>query len=73
MTDWIDVTDSTRIIAMAYDQANEAILVRFPTGVEWQYLGCPTHVWAEFSAPATSKGVYINTILNHHTNSRYVA
>jgi hypothetical protein len=73
MIEWIDVIDSKRVVAIAYDHGGEIIMVRFPGGIEWQYVGCPQHIWEEFSSPATSKGQYINTVLNFHTNSRYVA
>lgn len=73
MIDWIDVANSSRIVAMAYDVTEETIYVRFPgAGVEWQYLGCPPHIWDEFSAPGTSKGAYINATLNAHQNGRYL-
>ena len=66
MINWIHVADSSRVIAIAYDQEEERILVRFPNGREWQYLGCPPVVWSEFSNPATSKGRFIHQRLNHH-------
>jgi KTSC domain len=70
--EWIDVSDSKRIVAMAYDEAGEAILVRFAKDeVEWCYEGCPLHVWEEFSDPAQSKGSYIHEILNHKPHHRY--
>ena len=68
--DWIDVADSSRIVAMAYDEEGERILVRFPNGVEWCYEGCPIVVWEEFSAPGTSKGRYIHEVLNHKNHHR---
>lgn len=68
MTEWIDVTDSSRITAAAFDPSREAILVRFPGGVEWQYLGCPEHVWEEFMSPGNSKGRFINNVLNYQTH-----
>ncbi|NWL11211.1 hypothetical protein DM793_07865 [Paenarthrobacter nitroguajacolicus] len=70
MTEWILIDDSSRITAAAYDAQNQAILVRFPDGVEWQYLGCPEHVWEDFMAPNTSKGRYISQVLNHQQHSR---
>jgi len=67
MIEWIEVPNSTRIIAMAYDVENERILVRLRDGNKgWQYLGCPPSVWQEFSDPATSKGKFIHERLNHH-------
>jgi hypothetical protein len=67
---WIDVAGSKRIVAMAYDSEAEAILVRFPNGVEWWYRECPPAVWEEFSAETTSKGQYIANVLNHKPNGR---
>jgi hypothetical protein len=69
--EWIDVTDSERIVAMAYDEDEEVIYVRFPDGeVEWCYEDCPPHVWDEFSASGQSKGRYIHETLNHKPNHR---
>ena len=65
MYEWIDITDSSRVSAVAFDPDREAILVRFPNGVEWQYLGCPKHVWEDFVAPGTSKGRFIHDVLNN--------
>lgn len=70
MIDWMDVTDSARIIAVAYNGAEETIYVRFPNGVEWWYGGCPQHVWEEFVAASTSKGRFIQQVLNDHPNGR---
>ena len=71
MPDWIDVFDSTRISAMAYDELSETIFVRFRDGAEWSYSGCPRPIWDEFSAPGTSRGSYINLVLNGYPNGRY--
>lgn len=65
--EWIDVPDSARITAMAYDEENERILVRLKHGDKgWQYAGCPRGVWEEFASPATSKGRFIHERLNFH-------
>lgn len=72
LLEWIPVADSSRIVALAYDSEVEAIYVRFPNGVEWQYELCPQHVWDEFSAPGQSKGQYIDQVLNHKPHGRYV-
>jgi len=70
--EWIDVTDSERIIAMAYDEETEAILVRFTKDeVEWCYEACPPNVWEEFSDPKRSKGLYIHEVLNHKPHHRH--
>lgn len=69
--DWIEVGDSDRITAMAYDEEQEMIFVRFPDGVEWCYEDCPPHVWEEFSAAGQSKGQYIYGTLNHKTHHRH--
>lgn len=71
MLDWIPVTDSQRVVAIAYDASAEVIYVRFPNGVEWWYAGCPPQTWEEFSAPGTSKGTYIHQILNGRQNGRW--
>jgi KTSC domain len=73
MLDWIPVTGSSRIVAMAYDPTTETIHVRFPNNVEWWYAACPPHIWEEFSSPNTSKGQYISQVLNGHSNGRSVA
>jgi hypothetical protein len=65
--EWIDVPESSRISAMAYDEENERILVRLRDGEKgWQYNGCPPGVWEEFSNRATSKGTFIHERLNFH-------
>jgi len=71
--DWEEIATSSRCTAIAYDPESERIFVRFRDGSEWQYHGCPPAVWAEFSDPATSKGVYINENLNHHQNGPLVS
>ena len=70
MIDWIPVSDSERIVAMAHDEERESIYVRFPDGVEWYYDACPSSVWAEFTAVGVSKGGYIARVLNHKPNGR---
>lgn len=72
MIDWIPVTGSARVIAMAYDQDLETIYVRFPNGMEWYYANCPPTTWEEFGADGTSKGAYIANVLNHRPNGRHV-
>ena len=69
--EWIEVGDSERIVAMAYDEDVETIYVRFTDGVEWLYEQCPPNVWQEFSAPGQSKGGYIFDTLNHKPNRRH--
>lgn len=72
MIDWIPTPESSRTDAIAYLAEEEVILARFPNGREWQYEGCPPHVWEEFSDPATSKGTYIYEQLNHHSHGPFV-
>lgn len=72
MLEWIDVADSKRIISMAYDFEDEIIVVRFPSGKEWQYANCPLMVWEEFSSPTTSKGTYIREQLNGHAHGPWL-
>jgi len=69
---WVPVTGSTRVEAIAYDPDTETIYARFHEGVEWWYGACPPMIWEEFSSPNTSKGQYINQILNGHPNGRHV-
>lgn len=71
MPEWIPITDSERVIAIAYDTTNEMIYVRFPDDVQYWYAGCPPHIWEEFTAPGTSKGRYIHHTLNGHPKGRY--
>lgn len=66
--EWMPVTDSSRITAMAYDSTTETIFVQFPDGVQWQYESCPPIIWDEFRC--SSKGTYISQVLNHRPNSR---
>lgn len=72
MIDWIEINDSARVTAVAYDPQQEIIYTRFPNGVEWQYLACPPNIWADFMLPTTSKGRYISQVLDHHPNQRFV-
>ena len=69
--EWIEVADSERITAMAYDEESERILVRFPEGIEWCYEACPPVVWEEFSQPGQSKGKFIFDVLNHKPHHRH--
>lgn len=66
--EWIDIADSDRVVAIAYDATAEVIYVRFPNNREWWYQLCPPTVWEEFTAPGTSKGRYIHNVLNHKPN-----
>jgi KTSC domain len=68
--EWIDVTDSTRVVAVAYNPDSEEIYVRFPDGIEWCYRECPPAIWEEFVAAGASKGQYIHEVLNGHPNGR---
>jgi KTSC domain len=70
MIEWIPVSNSKRITDEAYDPQTETIYVRFPNGIEWWYSACPSHVWAEFTAPGQSRGQYIKDELNHKPNGR---
>ena len=63
---------SSRVRAIAYDEAGERILVRFTDGTEWQYLHCPPSVWADFADPQTSKGRFIHDRLDAHPNGPLV-
>lgn len=45
MLKWIDVPDSVRVTAVAYDADAEKIYVRFPNGVEWWYGSSPQESW----------------------------
>jgi hypothetical protein len=73
MIDWIEVTDSSRVSAVAYDSENETIYVRFKKdGVEWWYGNCPAFIWEQFTMPGVSKGSFIHTQLDNHPNGRHV-
>ena len=71
MIEWIPVSGSTRIVAEAYSEKTETILVRFPDGVEWYYSACPRSVWEKFTAPGQSRGQYIAHVLDHKPNGRW--
>ena len=73
MLDWIPIDDSDRVVAIAYDAANETICVQFPNGVQWCYEACPPHVWEDFTAPGVSKGRFIHDVLNRQPHRRYDA
>lgn len=68
MIEWIPVSGSSRIVAEAYDPGAEAILVRFPDGVEWRYSACPPYEWTAFTAPGQSRGKYIDRVLDYKPN-----
>jgi hypothetical protein len=72
MVEWIPVDGSSRIIAEAYIETGETILVRFPDGVEWAYLDCPRSVWSEFTSPGQSRGQYIARVLNEKPHHRWM-
>jgi len=73
MIDWIEVSDSSRVAAVAYDVEKETIYVRFhKDGVEWWYGNCPPHVWEQFTMPGVSKGRFIHEMLDNHPNGRLV-
>lgn len=73
MISWLEVSDSTRVAAVAYDPDQGTIYVRFKDdGVEWWYGSCPPHVWEQFTLPGVSKGRFIREVLDSHPNGRYV-
>lgn len=72
MVDWIPVSGSARIIAEAYLPDQEAIIVRFPDGVEWAYQACTPAIWAEFTAPGQSRGEYIARVLDAKPNGPFL-
>ncbi len=71
MIKWIPVAGSSRIVAEAYLDEAETILVRFPNGIEWAYSACPPMVWQEFTAPGQSRGKYIAAVLNAKPHGRW--
>jgi hypothetical protein len=74
MLNWIDVADSDRLVAVAYDAEQETIYVRFKKGgLEWWYGLCPPYIWEQFTMPGTSKGRFIREVLDDHPKGRYVA
>jgi len=71
LIEWLPVAGSKAITAEAYDPETETIYVRFTSGVEWWYAACPPHVWEEFTAPAQSRGQYLNGVLKFKPNGRH--
>jgi len=71
MIEWQEVTGSSRIVAEAYDEEAETILVRFTDGVEWAYRECYVTTWEEFTHPGQSRGEYISRVLNFKPHGRY--
>ena len=70
---WIDVSDSERVVAVAFDVEQEIIYVRFKRdGVEWWYGSCPPHIWEQFTALGISKGRFIREVLDNHPKGRYI-
>lgn len=73
MLNWIDITDSARVVGVAYDAEQETIYVRFRNdGVEFWYGSCPPHVWEQFTMPGVSKGRFIREVLDNHPKGRYL-
>ena len=73
-TNWIDVPDSERVVAVAYNAEDEIIYVRFKKdGVEWWYGSCPPQSWEQFTAPGVSKGHFIREVLDSHPKGRHVS
>ena len=71
MINWIEVGDSARVAAVAYDAEQEIIYVRFTKGgAEWWYGSCPPHIWEQFNMPGVSKGRFIREELDNHPNGR---
>ncbi len=71
MINWIEVTNSSRVSAVGYDDEEETIYVRFmKDGVEWWYGNCPPHIWEQLTMPGVSKGRFIHTELDSHPNGR---
>jgi hypothetical protein len=74
MINWIDVADSERVVAVAYDADQETIYVRFKRdGVEWWYGSCPPHIWEQFTMPGVSKGNFIREELDNHPMGRHAS
>ncbi|HET9768528.1 MAG TPA: KTSC domain-containing protein [Thermoanaerobaculia bacterium] len=72
MINWLDVGDSQRVSAVAYDAEQEIIYVRFKVGgAEWWYGSCPPHIWEQFTAPGVSKGRFIKDVLDDHQKGRH--
>lgn len=72
MINWIDIADSERVAAVAYDAEQEVIYVRFGRdGVEWWYSSCPQHIWEQFTMPGASKGRFIREVLDAHPKGRH--
>lgn len=65
MINW-QAVKSERVSAIGYDSQTETIYIRFLDGAEWQYNGCPPHIWEEFAAQGTSKGRYVRDVLDAH-------
>jgi KTSC domain-containing protein len=67
MINWIEVGDSGRVTAVAYDADQETIYVRFKRdGAEWWYGNCPAHIWEQFTMLGVSKGRFIHEELDTH-------
>ena len=73
MLDWLEVSDSERVAAVAYDAEQETIYVRFQKdSVEWWYAASPPHIWEQFTMMGISKGRFIREVLDAHPNGRHV-
>jgi hypothetical protein len=69
---WINVTESTIVTAIAYDDAAERIFVRLHSGVEFYFDNCDPALWNQFKSPAHSKGEFIKNVLENHAYGRWL-
>ena len=70
MIEWKS-TASSWVVAEAYSADEETIFVKFKDGACWAYQACPLSVWEEFTAPAQSRGQYINNVLKFKPGGKY--
>ena len=68
--EWKQV-ESSNIDAIAYDEDNQELRVRFKSGTEYVYTDVPAKVYQGF-LDADSKGRYLNTVIKGKYNTMRV-
>lgn len=69
MPDWIAIS-SSRATAIAYDEDQQVIYVRFADGAVYHYAECSQVVWDGLRASGVSIGRYITNVLDQHPYGR---
>jgi hypothetical protein len=61
--EWIGVTNSTLVSAVAFDEAAERIFVKLHSGKVWLFDDCTSDLWEAFVSSGISKGEFMTGVL----------